>query len=160
MAAAASWIEYFTELYFVPSMKSCLPMILTGLAVCLVGEVLRKLAMFHAGRSFNHIVQSVKRQDHVLVTDGVFGYMRHPSYAGWILWSVGTQIVLGNPVCILAYSYVSWAFFHERIAIEEYTLLQFFGEDYEKYQKKVPTGIPFIKGYPATRFMTPFDSDM
>ena len=32
--------------------------------------------------------------DHQLVTSGVYGYCRHPSYAGWFLWSVGTQVGL------------------------------------------------------------------
>lgn len=30
---------------------------------------------------------------------------------------------------------------------EEMYLLNFFGEDYVTYQKKVGTGLPFIKGY-------------
>jgi protein-S-isoprenylcysteine O-methyltransferase Ste14 len=31
--------------------------------------------------------------------------------------------------------------------LEEYTLINFFGDDYTKYQRKVPVGIPFIQGY-------------
>lgn len=41
----------------------------------------------------------------------------------------------------------SWKFFHDRILIEEVTLLNFFGQDYIEYQKKVSTGLPFISGY-------------
>ncbi len=152
IAATASWFEYFTELYFLPWTKNVRLITAIGLAICVGGDVLRKLAMFHAGRSFSHIVQSVKKDDHVLVTDGVFSLMRHPSYSGWFLWSVGTQILLANPVCVIAYAYISWAFFNERICVEEYTLLKFFGKDYNDYKEKVPSGIPFIKGYPS-RFM-------
>lgn len=57
------------------------------------------------------------------------------------------QIILVNPLCIFAYTLASWKFFNDRIIIEELTLLSFFGEDYVEYQKKVPTGLPFIKGY-------------
>ena len=60
--------------------------------MCLLGEVIRKAAMLEAGRNFNHIVQSEKRADHQLVTSGVYGWCRHPSYAGWFIWSVGTQV--------------------------------------------------------------------
>ena len=40
------------------------------LSPVLVGEIVRKLAMFHAGRSFNHLVQDTKAEDHILVTSG------------------------------------------------------------------------------------------
>lgn len=63
------------------------------------------------------------------------------------MWSVGTQIVLLNPVCIVCYAIVSWRFFHARIFMEEIALLNFFGEEYYNYQQRVPTGIPFIRGY-------------
>lgn len=58
-----------------------------------------------------------------------------------------TQVMLFNPVCIVAYTYVSWNFFRQRIYEEEISLLNFFGEEYLDYQKEVKTGLPFIKGY-------------
>jgi len=57
------------------------------------------------------------------------------------------QLMLLNPVCMVAYSIASWIFFKERITDEEITLINFFGEDYLHYQKRVPTGLPFIYGY-------------
>lgn len=56
-------------------------------------------------------------------------------------------MLLCNPVCLLAYTYVSWKFFKHRIDDEEITLLNFFGEHYADYQKSVGTGLPFIKGF-------------
>ena len=50
-------------------------------------------------------------------------------------------------ICGLAYAFVSWQFFSERVVIEESMLISFFGRDYTDYQKRVPTGLPFIKGY-------------
>lgn len=63
-----------------------------GLLMVLCGEGLRKAAMLTAGSNFNHIVQNEKAQSHVLVTDGVYSYFRHPSYVGWFYWSIGTQV--------------------------------------------------------------------
>ncbi len=57
------------------------------------------------------------------------------------------QIMLCNPFCTIAYVWASWNFFNERIICEEITLLNFFGEDYLDYQKRVRTGLPLIKGY-------------
>ena len=92
-------------------------------------------------------MQSSKREDHELVTSGVFSYVRHPSYVGWFLWSLGTQVVLLNPICFVLYTGVTWTFFNERIYAEEYLLLRFFGNAYSDYQAKVPAGIPFIRGF-------------
>lgn len=92
-------------------------------------------------------VQFEHHQGHELVTHGVYSLMRHPSYVGWFWWSIGTQVVLANPVCFVIYSIASWKFFHDRIFMEEITLLNFFGEEYYKYQQRVPTGLPFIRGF-------------
>lgn len=60
--------------------------------LCATGEVLRKAAMMTAKTNFNHIVQSVREDGHQLVTHGVYALCRHPSYVGWFLWSIGTQV--------------------------------------------------------------------
>lgn len=65
-----------------------------GFLMCLSGEVLRKLAMWTATTNFNHEVQSVRADDHILITHGVYQYMRHPSYVGWFIWSIGSQVGL------------------------------------------------------------------
>lgn len=118
-----------------------------GAVICFGGEVLRKCAMITASHNFTHVVQFERVQNHRLVKHGVFSLMRHPSYVGWFYWSIGTQIILTNPVCFVIYAVASWKFFHDRIFMEEITLLNFFGEEYYQYQQKVPTGLPFIRGY-------------
>lgn len=64
----------------------------TGLGLCCSGELLRKCAMLTAGSNFHHLVRVKREEDHRLVTTGVYSVCRHPSYAGWFLWSVGTQV--------------------------------------------------------------------
>ncbi|XP_060518216.1 protein-S-isoprenylcysteine O-methyltransferase [Cylas formicarius] len=147
IAAVASWIEFFIEVYFYPDLKKYMTISCVGLAICICGETLRKLAMYTAGKNFNHLVQCEKAKDHILVTKGIYAWFRHPSYVGWFYWAIGTQIILLNPICIPAYAIVSWHFFKTRIYIEEITLLNFFGQNYVNYQHKVGTGIPFINGY-------------
>ncbi|XP_054769085.1 protein-S-isoprenylcysteine O-methyltransferase-like [Lytechinus pictus] len=147
VAALASWLEFFIELYFFPGLKSLWYISLLGIALCVGGEFLRKGAMLTAGRSFNHYIQTTKADDHDLVTHGVYSWSRHPSYVGWFYWSIGTQLILCNPLCCLAYSITSWRFFNERVEDEEITLVAFFGQSYVDYQKKVGTKLPFIHGY-------------
>lgn len=46
-------------------------------------------------------------------------HLRHPAYFGWFWWSIGTQMLLCNPVCIVVYAAASWRFFSQRIPFEE-----------------------------------------
>lgn len=147
VAALASWAEFFIELYLFPTIKTFLITRVVGLFLVLFGESFRKLAMYTAGTNFNHYVQESRQEDHVLVDTGVYSLVRHPSYFGWFYWSIGTQVLLANPICTVLYSFVTWKFFNSRIIYEEYYLKKFFGKKYSDYQKRVPTGIPLIEGY-------------
>lgn len=53
------------------------------------------------------------------------------------------QCILGNKLCIIVYTWVSWKFFKERIPYEERTLMERFKE-YKEYKTKSWVGIPFI----------------
>ena len=61
MAAVASWLEFFIEAWVSPGLKSLYLITALGVVVCALGDFLRKMAMFNAGRSFSHIVQSSKK---------------------------------------------------------------------------------------------------
>lgn len=116
----------------------------TGLALVLVGQVVRSAAMAQAGPSFNHIVQQTQKREHILVTTGIYGKLRHPSYFGFFWWGLGTQLAMGNAVCFVGYAAVLWKFFSSRIRHEEVFLVKFFGEEYIDYRKRVGTKIPFV----------------
>jgi protein-S-isoprenylcysteine O-methyltransferase len=86
-----------------------------GLGLVVVGQTTRTMAMVHAGSNFNHLVQSRKKQGHVLVTGGIYAWLRHPSYFGFFWWGLGTQLALGNLICLAGYAVVLWRFFKRRI---------------------------------------------
>lgn len=141
-----------------------------GAAMLVVGQGTRTAAMVHAGSNFSHLIQSRKKQGHVLVTGGVYRHLRHPSYFGFFWWGLGTQVVLGNVLCLAGYALVLWRFFRRRIeseccfpfrgmqslggvaadvwvlcAEEETLLVGFFGMDYVRYRDRTRVGIPFIQ---------------
>ena len=89
VAAVASWIEFGIESFFFPSFKSFGVFSFIGLIMVIIGEISRKLAMITAKSNFSHIVQSHKKDGHVLVTGGIYSISRHPAYMGWFIWSVG-----------------------------------------------------------------------
>uniref|UniRef100_A0A8B9MLU9 Protein-S-isoprenylcysteine O-methyltransferase n=2 Tax=Accipitrinae TaxID=8955 RepID=A0A8B9MLU9_9AVES len=146
LAALSSWVEFTLEKLLFPELKQITWLSTVGLLMVIFGDCLRKAAMLTAGSNFNHIVQNEKSDTHTLVTSGVYGWFRHPSYVGWFYWSIGTQVLLCNPICMVGYALVSWRFFRERIEEEEITLIHFFGEEYLEYKRKVPSGLPFIRG--------------
>eukprot|EP01104_Vermistella_antarctica_P010029 TRINITY_DN2643_c0_g1_i4.p1 TRINITY_DN2643_c0_g1~~TRINITY_DN2643_c0_g1_i4.p1 ORF type:complete len:144 (-),score=28.04 TRINITY_DN2643_c0_g1_i4:4-435(-) len=140
----ASFVEYFVELLLFPSLKSFSLPLYVGIIITAVGQIGRIVALHTARANFTHQIAEVKQEKHVLVTSGIYQLSRHPGYAGWFWWSVGTQVVMFNPLCIAAYAYTSWMFFKARIAYEEELLIKFFGDDYEKFKKSTRTLIPFI----------------
>jgi len=149
ISMVAAMMEYTAE-YLNMEQKTYLPIAVFGGLVMLSGDLVRKIAMITAAENFDHIVQSDKDERHKLVTHGVYSLSRHPSYAGWFYWSIGSQILLCNPICTVAFAVVSWRFFNERIEEEECFLLRFFGQRYKEYKDNVGVGIPGIKGYYIT----------
>ncbi|EPT03728.1 hypothetical protein FOMPIDRAFT_1028579 [Fomitopsis schrenkii] len=143
IAHSVAVVEYLLTLYFNPSLKSNTYVSQAGIAVTIVGQILRSSAMIHAAQSFSHVIAMRKVDNHVLVTDGVYRFFRHPSYAGFFYWALGTQLVLQNPISLLGFLAVLWRFFSQRIPEEGY-LIRFFGDDYVQYRKRVGTRIPFI----------------
>ncbi|KLT41134.1 protein-S-isoprenylcysteine O-methyltransferase [Cutaneotrichosporon oleaginosum] len=147
-AHATGLIEYMLSSYFWPgkfrSYFASLPLLCIFAGVMLLGQTFRALAMVQAGHSFSHVVKRVKLNDHVLITHGVYAYVRHPSYVGFFYWAVGTQLLLSNVFSTLAFVVVLGQFFGSRIKDEEVWLRNFFGEAYTAYAKKVGSGLPWL----------------
>lgn len=74
-----------------------------------------------------------------LVTDGVYGVVRHPMYlAGIIAFTFNPNITVNSlTVTVLADLYFLWGVF-----IEERRMLEIFGDQYREYMKRVPRLIP------------------
>lgn len=148
-ALAAGIAEFLLEAWLWPGLKYPRAgwVMWMGLVLVVAGQSVRTLAMLTAADNFTHIVADSKAPNHQLVTHGIYSLCRHPSYAGWFWWSVGTQVLLCNPLCTVAYAAASFLFFRGRIRYEEHRMLAFFGDSYVQYQKRVPTGVPFVKGF-------------
>jgi len=143
-AMAFSCCEYFLESYFFPGLKGWAVPTWLGLAGVAFGETFRKGALIQAGHNFTHLISNgSKRQEHQLVTHGVYSVSRHPGYFGWFWWSISSQVLLSNPVSVVLFSAASWHFFNDRIPYEEAHLSRFFPE-YSDYKQRVPTRIPWI----------------
>ncbi len=89
--------------------------ITSGVVLVLIGQSIRTLAMAQAGTNFNHTPAKTKQEGHVLVTEGIYRWLRHPSYFGFFWWAIGTQMLVGNKVCVVGYSIALFNFFNRRI---------------------------------------------
>jgi protein-S-isoprenylcysteine O-methyltransferase len=112
LAWPRSWS--WSEPGLMPDVDSRVP-VGVGIFLIVMGQLCRREAMRKAKTSFNHLVQFYKKEDHVLVTDGIYAISRHPAYFGFYWWAMGTQLVLGNHFCTVAYAVVLWKFFSHRI---------------------------------------------
>lgn len=144
-AAVISSIEFGIRLIFFPDRNSS-QIFCMGIVFVIGGQLCRSLAMVTCGESFNHYIQRDKKENHVLVTHGIYSILRHPSYVGFYYWAVGTQLVLCNPLSAILYGLAAWTFFRYRITYEEETLKQLFPDGaYENYAARTYIGIPFIR---------------
>ncbi|XP_041013102.1 protein-S-isoprenylcysteine O-methyltransferase A [Juglans microcarpa x Juglans regia] len=144
LAMSVSLLEYLIEIVLFPGLKEHWWLSNLGLGIVIIGEVIRKAAIITAGQAFTHLIKVYHEEHHKLITHGIYRFIRHPGYCGFFIWSVGTQIMLCNPISTIAFAIVVWRFFAQRIPYEEYFLRQFFGSQYVEYSQGVPSGVPFV----------------
>jgi protein-S-isoprenylcysteine O-methyltransferase len=125
--------------------NSCPVVSFLGFAVAFSGLGLRWAAFIAAKTNFTHNIAESKTRDHKLVVSGAYLYCRHPGYAGWFWWCIGSQLALINTVCCCLFFFLSWYFFKNRISYEESLLDSFFGESFRLYKSKTPVMIPGIR---------------
>ncbi|HEX2432107.1 MAG TPA: isoprenylcysteine carboxylmethyltransferase family protein [Aestuariivirgaceae bacterium] len=112
-----------------------------GVALFALGGALRLWPVFVLGHRFSGLVAI--QPEHRLVTDGIYGVIRHPSYLGLLLTSlgwglafrsgVGLLLTLGTTIVVLG-----------RIGAEERLLASHFGAEYEAYRRHTARLIPGI----------------
>ena len=143
ISTLSSFIEYIIETFFFHKYKDIKIVFIIGLIMTIIGQYFRIAALFTGKSNFTHKIQMHKRKNHVLVKHGIYSICRHPSYFGFFLWSVGIEVMCVNPLCIIAFTYILFKFFKNRIKIEEKYLIKFFGMEYIKYRREVGALIPF-----------------
>jgi protein-S-isoprenylcysteine O-methyltransferase Ste14 len=106
---------------------------LLGYAVALVG-----IGLFAQG--WRQVYRA--RQNDRLVTDGLYGYVRHPQYTGLFIALFGEGIIHWPTVFsvgLFPFVIVVFAWLARK---EERDMVDKFGEDYQLYQQNVPMFLP------------------
>ncbi len=85
----------------------------------------------------------VIREDHQLITHGVYRFMRHPIYLGTIMCCIGIPVFVSSLYGFLTMLALIPVFL-SRIRIEERLLTEEFGDAYRTYGETTSKLIPFI----------------
>ena len=112
-----------------------------GLALFVTGFTIILVAHITLWRSYSSTL--VIREDHKLITHGVYRFMRHPIYLGTIMCCIGIPVFLSSLYGLLTMS-VLIPVFLSRIRIEERLLTEEFGDAYRSYKEATIKLIPFI----------------
>ena len=144
IATFVSFIETILETYYFNKYKKIKIFFIIGLIMTIIGQIFRIGGIYTGKKNFTHKISYEKKKEHKLVKNGVFALTRHPSYFGFYLWSIGIEIMCCNPICFIGFTFILFYFFKNRILLEEKLLIQFFGEEYLEYKKKVGLLITFI----------------
>lgn len=108
----------------------------------LLGMIIRWTAILSLKNAFTVKVAIVT--NHQLKTDGIYRYMRHPSYTGLIIYYTGLGISLNNMYSLLLLmSVIIWVIL-KRIQVEERILEKHFGDAYRRYQHQTKALFPGI----------------
>lgn len=104
-----------------------------GVALFALAAVLLHLTHQAMGRSWTPTLGL--REDHKLVTDGIFKYIRHPMYAAHILWAIAQPLILTNWIAGFSFLIPQILQYWSRVSDEENMMLEHFGEEYREYMK-------------------------
>jgi len=112
-----------------------------GVVLFTLGGVLRLAPVFVLGRRFSGLVAI--QPDHRLVTGGIYGTIRHPSYLGLLINATGWALAFRSGVG-LAIAALMLLVLLARIRAEERLLSETFGAPYEAYRARTWRLLPFI----------------
>jgi protein-S-isoprenylcysteine O-methyltransferase Ste14 len=96
----------------------------------------------HADLGTNWSVTLQLRQQHRLITHGVYRRVRHPMYVAIFLYSLGQALVVPNWVAGPSYLITFAILFALRFRAEERMMLEEFGDEYASYMAKTKRLVP------------------
>ena len=84
------------------------------------------------------------RDQHTLVTRGIYERLRHPMYAAFWLWAISQALLLPNWIAGLSGLVGFGTLFFARVGHEERMMLETFGDEYRAYMARTYRLIPGI----------------
>ncbi|MEM6701965.1 MAG: protein-S-isoprenylcysteine O-methyltransferase [Acidobacteriota bacterium] len=121
-----------------------LPVWANGLGVVVFAVGMWLFWRSHSDLGRNWSVTLEVREDHTLVTQGVYNAVRHPMYTSIFLWAIGQALILMNwiagPSGLVGFGIM----FLFRVKKEEQMMREQFGADYEAYCQRTKRLVPYV----------------
>jgi protein-S-isoprenylcysteine O-methyltransferase Ste14 len=112
-----------------------------GVLLYAAGGILRLAPVFVLGRRFSGLVAI--QPEHRLVSGGLYGIIRHPSYLGLFVLMLGWGLAFRSGVGVVT-AVLSLGVLLARIRAEERLLSETFGAEYDAYRARTWHLIPYV----------------
>jgi protein-S-isoprenylcysteine O-methyltransferase Ste14 len=96
----------------------------------------------HRALGRNWSVSLDLRENHKLITNGIYTYVRHPMYSAFWLWAIAQALLLPNWIAGPAGLIGFGTLYFFRVGEEEKLMCEAFGSDYRDYMNRTGRIIP------------------
>ncbi|HET7145307.1 MAG TPA: protein-S-isoprenylcysteine O-methyltransferase [Anaerolineales bacterium] len=134
--SATTWLDFAN--YSLPVWAGWLGIVLIGLALLVFWRA-------HADLGLNWSPSLEIRAEHKLITNGIFGHIRHPMYASQWIWVIAQPLLLQNWIAGFLNLLIFIPFYILRVRAEEKMMLDTFGVQYSEYMNKTGAVFPKVK---------------
>ncbi|MEM9504063.1 MAG: protein-S-isoprenylcysteine O-methyltransferase [Cyanobacteria bacterium P01_E01_bin.43] len=123
--------------YSLPVWANILGVLIFGIALWLFWRSHHDL-----GKNWSPTLQM--REDHTLITDGIYRTIRHPMYTAIWLWAMAQGLLLTNWIVGLSGILTFGTLYVLRIGNEEKMMLEQFGDQYQAYMQQTKRLLPYL----------------
>jgi protein-S-isoprenylcysteine O-methyltransferase Ste14 len=131
--AATNWLDFAN--YDLPDWAGWMGVVLITGAIFMFWRA-------HADLGINWSPTLEIREQHQLITHGIYGVIRHPMYASQWLWVIAQPLLLQNWIAGWLNLIVFVFFYFLRVKAEEQLMIEQFGEEYRAYMQRVGAVFP------------------
>ena len=144
-----AWVGFFVPLIWIASSAFSLAEYALATGPLLVGAMCLVIGLWlfyrsHADLGTNWSITLEVREQHRLITQGVYRHIRHPMYLALALYSIGQALVIPNwvagPSNLIAFAILCAL----RIRAEERMMVEEFGDEYAAYSARTKRLIPGV----------------
>lgn len=113
-----------------------------GIALVLGGVTFRWYSIRLLGKYFS--VQLGVQAGQTVMRDGLYRWIRHPSYTGSLITMLGFGLAFTNWLCLVSVPLIVLVGYSYRANVEERMLVHALGEPYREYMRDTKRFIPFV----------------
>ena len=144
-----AWLGFFVPLIWVATPLFAFADYPLRLAPLLAGTACLAIGLWlfhrsHADLGTNWSITLELREQHALVTHGIYRTIRHPMYLALFVYSLGQALALPNWIAGPSYLVAFGLLFVFRLRHEERMMLEQFGSEYEAYMARTHRLIPGV----------------